>query len=565
MTNSRTWAAQIIETLTCLGMRRFVICTGGRSAPLAKAINDHPLTTVTVCVDERSGAYYALGLTKAHNEPAVILTTSGSAVLNTIPALCEASMTNAPLLLLSADRPDFLRGMGENQTIDQLSSLTSFLRYQKDLPIGQGSHDEKHMQHVISEITRHLRKGPCQLNVQLEREYHLTKVEASSADVIDKRVLPTESRLSEEQLNEVHEALSSYEKGLIVVGELPPSSDGDAILDVAQMLGWPIVADCNSQLRGKSTSAMLSYGELFFKTQNLADYFTPDIVLYLGGRVVEQTLFDWLTKRKVANIWFINDREQYLNPKFCVASRLDLAPDAFCKQLKPHLSHRVDSMWLAKWMEANFAFRSTVKKEIQNLDMNDESLLFDRLTQLTAIEQVFFGNSSTIRFAHQLYYPKDTNCHVYSLRGHSGIDGNVSLVCGIAHASKAPIVGILGDLTALYDLYGFSLMENLPVAIVVINNRGSNLLSHLIKREDQAFNDQFIAAGHDYTFDHLAALFNLKYALATSCDDMEEALSSFAQDSKPVLIEWQTKSAPAGNFEEMLSNKSKAPFNFFRK
>jgi 2-succinyl-5-enolpyruvyl-6-hydroxy-3-cyclohexene-1-carboxylate synthase len=128
------WGSLIVEELIRQGIDYFCISPGSRSTPLTIAAARHPKAQHNICNDERAAAYLALGYAKATGTPAVVISTSGTAVANYFPAVVEASFDLVPLIVLSADRPPELRATGANQTITQTDIFGDYVRWQFDLP-----------------------------------------------------------------------------------------------------------------------------------------------------------------------------------------------------------------------------------------------------------------------------------------------------------------------------------------------------------------------------------------------------------------------------------------------
>src|SRR3954463_14019074 len=155
LTNANTaLASAFVEELARGGSRLVVISPGSRSTPLAVALWRQPEIAVSVIVDERSAGFFALGAAQASGEPVTLLCTSGTALANYHPAICEADESGIPLLILSADRPPELRGIGAGQTIDQIKLYGSSVRWFCE--VGTHAADDSGLLHYRSTACRAL-------------------------------------------------------------------------------------------------------------------------------------------------------------------------------------------------------------------------------------------------------------------------------------------------------------------------------------------------------------------------------------------------------------------------
>jgi 2-succinyl-5-enolpyruvyl-6-hydroxy-3-cyclohexene-1-carboxylate synthase len=133
------WCSVLVETLVQRGLRRVVISPGSRSAPLAIAFARHPEIEAIPVLDERSAAFFALGLAKRKGRPVALVCTSGSAAANYFPAIVEAKESGVPLLVLTADRPPEMRDCRSGQTIDQVKIYGAYVNHQHECAVPEAS------------------------------------------------------------------------------------------------------------------------------------------------------------------------------------------------------------------------------------------------------------------------------------------------------------------------------------------------------------------------------------------------------------------------------------------
>ena len=257
------WGALTMEVLARLGIQTVITSPGSRSTPLTVAAARNPRIEALSILDERSAAFYALGLAKSTGRPVALVCTSGSAAANYWPAVVEASMGGTPLLLLTADRPPELRNCASGQTIDQCKLYGDYVRHFAELSLPQASPDmlaylRQTLVHAVH-ISLSANSGPVHLNFPFRDP--LAPDSGSSEPVVDAETLESASTVITRPCEVVPlgsvidmvalERLSSHTKGIIVVGtESPRCGDeafSDAIAMISDKLGWPVIEDARSE------------------------------------------------------------------------------------------------------------------------------------------------------------------------------------------------------------------------------------------------------------------------------------------------------------------------------
>jgi len=238
-------ANQLVESLAGGGVRHVVLSPGSRNTPLLLAFGEHKLIASYVIVDERSAAFFALGLARASEQPVALVCTSGSAAAHYFPALVEADASGVPLIVVTADRPPELHHVGALQATDQLKLFGSHVRFFADL--GSAVEDTSHVRSVVAVALTRARgalSGPVHLNVAFREPLWRPELTGSSAKNLD--VLLGRSVLDSSALKQLAVRLQQKERGVIVCG---PYAKAQTVMGLAQKLKWPIIAEASSQLR----------------------------------------------------------------------------------------------------------------------------------------------------------------------------------------------------------------------------------------------------------------------------------------------------------------------------
>ena len=235
-----------------------------------------------VHLDERSRAFFALGLAKASGRPVVVTCTSGTAAANLFPAVVEASMSPAPLILLTADRPPELRGVGANQTIDQRELFGPYPRWFSDAPLpSEGPHATRTWVLLAVEAYHQAcRPGPVHVNLPY-REPLVPAGEAADLGDVGSAVpasLDGGETAGEDDVDGFVELVAGVERGLVYVGSL--RSPSPFILDLAARLGWPVIAEPTSGLRVPGT---LSAAQFLLSNEPFLDAHLPEVVAQFGA------------------------------------------------------------------------------------------------------------------------------------------------------------------------------------------------------------------------------------------------------------------------------------------
>ncbi|HEV2791094.1 MAG TPA: 2-succinyl-5-enolpyruvyl-6-hydroxy-3-cyclohexene-1-carboxylic-acid synthase, partial [Solirubrobacterales bacterium] len=320
-TNANTaLASAFAEELARGGLRLAVISPGSRSTPLAVALWRQPEIEVPVILDERSAGFFALGAAHASGEPVALLCTSGTALVNYHPAVIEADESAVPLLVLSADRPPELRGTGAGQTIDQIKTFGSSVRW--FFEVGTHEADDYGLLHYRSVACRALAKargevrpGPVHLNLPWREplapvpvEGAVTATEPLALQGREGRpltaVTPVNPSPTQFLLEEVAGHIERAQSGVIVAGRQLDPELREPLARLARAAGFPILADPTSQLRcgPHDRSHVVAGYDLLLRDESFAGSVAPDLVLRFGEMPTSKPLRAWLTESGVDQI-----------------------------------------------------------------------------------------------------------------------------------------------------------------------------------------------------------------------------------------------------------------------
>ena len=281
-----------VAELVAAGVREAIVCPGSRSMPMALALRAHPDLRVLVHVDERAGAFLALGLAKAGRRPVAILGTSGTAVVNFAPAVVEAYHGRVPLIVLTADRPPELRDRGAAQTIDQSHLYGRACKWYTELPVPEaGAFAAAYVRDVVARavaISLAAPAGPVQLNLPFRASLLPDGPLAPGMDgptAPQTRVVPGVRLPSVPDLERIAARLASCDRPLIVVGPLDQDGAAASIAQLAQAAGAPIVADALANLRlgAHDRSRVVSRPDSLLRSTTFRTTHAPGLIVRFGG------------------------------------------------------------------------------------------------------------------------------------------------------------------------------------------------------------------------------------------------------------------------------------------
>lgn len=471
---STALAGIVVDELIRGGVGLIVAAPGSRSTALALAAAQHPDLDLVVSLDERSAAFHALGRAKATGRPAAVVTTSGTAVANLLPAVVEADLSATPLIVLSSDRPAELRGVGANQTIDQVGIFGGSLRFVLDLGPGE-SHPEaprwwrSMVAQGLGKATGFgARPGPVQFNLAFrEPTVPVSDDGRSRAEPFpydepgrDKRPWTTAARARSpepELVAAIADAVSEVDRGVVVAGS---GVDGEpSVADLGEALGWPVLATAESGLRG---------GTALATGHHLAGRARPEVVLRFGSPGPSRNLIDLVSgparQIVVAPTWS--------DPGRVADLIVDGDPAAVAAGLAARIEAREAGEWMQWWRAADAGLRQALEPELASgLTEPAVAAVSGRLPA----ERMVVASSMPIRDVENYAFEVPP---IVANRGASGIDGLVSTALGVAGGGLRTLA-LCGDLSLLHDSNGFLCRPRPPCVFVVVDNGGGGIFSFL--------------------------------------------------------------------------------------
>ena len=525
-TNS-LWGSVLVETLAQLGLRQAVISPGSRSAPLTMAFARHPRIESIPVLDERSAAFFALGLAKQQRRPVALLCTSGTAAANFLPAIVEAQETGVPLLVLTADRPPELRDCHSGQTIDQQKLYGRYVNFHHEFAVPLATlpmlrYLRQTAGHALERTMQPL-TGPVHLNCPFRDP--LPPLPEAQPLGLNATALRGFFRGLGEYFHQggasgvclggpTWPKTTDETRGIIVVGpneESSPDLLASTVGRISRALGWPVLADALSPVRMQAALAghLVVHYDPILRNERVAEALQPAQVICVGGWPTSKVLRTWLQRADPETV-IITDRADnedalHLRSGFVRGEVTDWGHGF-------HGKRRL-ATYAQQWLAADARIRRAVAAEFKKSDELIEPRAIAVLAKsLPRSTPVFIASSMPVRDA-EYFWPANNRGHlVYFNRGANGIDGTLSTALGVAHGNRRPAVLLTGDLALLHDTNGFLTAPKLQgsLTIVLINNNGGGIFEHLPVAQFEPF-EKFFATPQQVDFKKLCSAYGLSH------------------------------------------------------
>lgn len=497
------------------GLRHVVACPGSRSTPLALVLAGTPAIRLWMHLDERSAAFFALGLARRLAEPVALLCTSGTAAANFLPALVEARLARVPLLVLTADRPPELRDCGAAQTIDQNRLYGTHVKWYMETALPEASNEA--LRYIRTLACRALAQartapaGPVHLNIplrepltpepladqplpaQAQRDALAWQGRPGGRPYVEVHAGERPAELSVDLVQHLAAQLHRSTRGLLVVGPQPLDAAAHAaLLQLAHTTGFPILADPLSQLRGSAQASVVVSYDAFLRSDRFCTHYPPQMVLRFGAMPTSKAVLLYLKRCQCVQV-VVDPAPGWEEPTQLAAHMCYADPGSFCQALLAGYETLADPTdeerrwrenWTATWRMAEQVTRVALSSELGDLPGLFEGRVFAELAALLPEEALLYvGNSMPVRDMDTFFWPLARHLRCLGNRGANGIDGVVSSALGASAACgpAEPVVLVLGDLSFFHDLNGLlaARLYALNLVIVLINNDGGGIFSFL--------------------------------------------------------------------------------------
>jgi 2-succinyl-5-enolpyruvyl-6-hydroxy-3-cyclohexene-1-carboxylate synthase len=546
--NNRIQAEALTQTMIKGGVAGAIVSPGSRNTPLVLALDDaRDALIVESILDERTAGFFALGLARASGRPVVLCCTSGTAGAHYLPAVIEAAQSNIPLLLLTADRPEELHGMGAPQTVPQQDLFKPHVRWATQLSINDMDVDGKQMEDLIRvalEVAEGPIPGPVHLNIPFAEPLWEPESGVKTLPMVSEETWKNErDSLQLRDLDTAKEILNKAQRGVILCGHrelLPGEVHGQyerAVTGLAQKLQWPIIAEPGSGLRfGEHTrDKVADFGDLLLRSEVFATSARPDCVLQLGRAPLSKPTLRWLNQLSWQEKLIVPIPGQYGSHFYRTGWILESEDLSLLGALNEAIPSREGSAWGDLWPRAERAVSAALEPSLNSTQLWEGQVAHTLVQELPEQTRLFVGNSMPGRDMNSYGGGRSSALTFWANRGANGIDGNLATLFGSAQFNPdQPHVALVGDLAFLHDIGSLiqraSKADN--VTVVVVDNGGGNIFSHLpIAAHPDAFERRFLTPP-DVGLDELLKGLPINYASVDTLCDLQEMLHEMVKNDR---------------------------------
>jgi len=560
VTSAKEEVQLLVELMKQSNITHVVLSPGSRNAPLTIAIDEDPFFTVFVITDERSAAFYALGMAQQLKRPVAIACTSGSAPLNYFPAVVEAFYQQIPLVVLTADRPTEWIDHGDGQTIRQQNAFGTHVLDFYHLVQFFNADKKWQAQLRISELLQKAttKKGPVHINIPFtEPLYEQVETNGKYDAVLVKNPAPVKY-LSEVAKSEIKGLIGKSKKCMLVVGQKDKNPELDhLIIQLAEEQKVAVLVEHTSNVHAENViepidSVLAIVGE--------DSNYKPDLVVQIGGAVISKRIKKYL-RDSGAKVISVNQQFIFSDVFQGLVLSLDVELLDFLHFFREAVSGSGLSLLGSLWSDAKVKMLQKHHQFSANVQFSDFKVVETIMKSVSAPSKVHFSNSSMVRYG--LLFPNLFKGEVYCNRGTSGIDGCTSTTAGAAIIDSESLhILLTGDLSFFYDsnaLWNAHVPANLR--IIMVNNGGGDIFNIIPGPSSTNQLSKVFVAEHTYDAQKICEGFRISYASATNQEELENELQLFLDpsDQRAKVLEVHTtgiqNSAILKSYFEELSQK----------
>ena len=520
-----------LEQLLSFSINDIVISPGSRSTPLVNnLLKNKELFNLNLVLDERSAGFFALGKSKISKKPTILICTSGTSTLNYSPAIAEAYFSQVPLIVITADRPMIFRETGSNQTLNQTNIYSNNIKWFYDIPVTNDDNFISNVAYKAIYYSNFPTKGPVHINWQFEEPFTDLSTPEINPRITHKTLSSTNINISDERTKNIIPILSD-KKGLIIVGS--HNYHNKDILNLSEILNWPIIADPLSNLRDEKnyTTPIIDTGDLIFRRE---DFLLPETIIHIGNLPVSKFISKNL--EKVSNHIFIESSGNISSGFFSIDEHLNISISSLVTQLQKQDFKAINNDWKKTYTKLNESARKIIDKNISKIkEISTKKIILDSIPE----DSIFIsGNSLPIRIL-DFILSKSKNIKFYGNRGLSGIDGNISIASGISSVTNKNVFLDIGDLAFYHDLGGLvtAKRNSKSLTIFVNENSGGQIFSLLPQSKDlgEDYNDWFITPHKEINISEISNSLSIEYYNPKSDKEINKIINETSENNVKII------------------------------
>jgi 2-succinyl-5-enolpyruvyl-6-hydroxy-3-cyclohexene-1-carboxylate synthase len=552
---STEWSYALFTHLHRFGVEHIVISPGSRSTPLVLGASLIEGLKKHVILDERSAAFFALGIGKSTGKPAILICTSGTAAANYFPAVIEASQSYAPLIVISADRPISMVDRHAPQTINQKHLFGNYALTYKDSEalrtLGANAKETFNLAKNLF-LETYLNRGPVHLNAPfpkpLEPKPEAYKTLTSRIDVpcfdysIGKKDI---DHTLKSVIRQVIKRLESSERPVIIAGPASVLDGAESLFlhFLLQNTDIPILSEGTSGIRlphGDNPLVITGY-ETYLRSISIRKELQPDFILRIGLPPISIALNRYLMEHKEIEQWAVSHARQIPDPDYTVDQFLKLPH--FSDYIPDSFTIKASESWIQKWIhhEAD-AFSLPAITSHKYHELTDADVTLALLEVIKDDECLFVSNSLSVRDADLMQMNGAKRVTVFHNRGASGIDGVTSTAAGVAIATDKTTWLLTGDLAFLHDTTALMTLKKMSgrLNIVILNNGGGTIFRMLPVYALEEVYKTYFETPQTVNIGLICEGFGIKHHRIEHKHDLTQHLSELSELNHVTIIECVT-------------------------
>ncbi len=538
-----------VEACVSYGLKHVVVSPGSRNAPLIIAFNQHPEISCVVVPDERSAAFFAMGMAQQTTDLVAVLCTSGSAPINYYPAIAEAFYQRIPLVVITADRPQIWVNQGDGQTIVQSGLFKNHINYSVDFDdVNSESDYQWYMKREIATAFSHglsSSKGPIHFNFGFNEPLYLKEeIEFSKGEKI--QIEAPKLSLNSNQVTHIKNAWNKFPRKMILCGQMSPDSYlNEALVALSKDPSVIVLVENTSNLIHSNFVHCIDRSLNSISDEEVSR-FAPDLLITLGGAIVSKKIKAFLRKANIQETWKVGLDFPFMDTFQAMSHSFIIDEYTFIKAINENkpglLNNELNySDYFKIWKEKDFLIQEKVKQFFElntNFsDINAFNLILDYVPDDSFLH---LANSSVIRYS--LLFDPVSSIKYFCNRGTSGIDGSTSTAAGAAfiHPDKWNTL-ITGDMSFFYDSNAFwnhHLSANFRV--ILINNGGGSIFKIIPGPASTDELDDFFVYNNNFSAKSICEAFRIEYLQAENLNEINDLIEDFYtydKTSRPKLLE----------------------------
>lgn len=524
---------QLVSLLKKFGISKIVVSPGSRHNKLINSLQNDPFFKLYLIVDERSAAFFALGLIQECGEPVAVTCSSGTACMNYGSAIVEAFYQRLPLLVLSSDRVPELLNQCEDQMYDQASTFIGCTKYHCQLPVIDTPRDEWYCNRLINEalieLTHHGR-GPVHINIPFDK-HHGTAYDVEKLPDVRKITLH-QLPMNDDEWKRISLRLKD-KKVMIIWGQTVCLMKAvvEAEESFAEKYNAAVLTDKMSNCHAKNAIINTTITMSIMKEQQ-APTLQPDVVISIGANYIFNNEIKLYLKKGKAEHWQVGREDKVCDPFHTLTDIFEMPEEYFFQMLTKNCDSITRNTYFDSWKEISDI---PTLPDMQYCELYAITKLMSQLPDNCDLQ---LANSQTIRMAH--YIPIKEGIRVNCNRGVNGIDGSMSTAVGFAASNNRPLFYITGELSFFYDMNSLSIRHLSPkTRILLINNSGGAVMYDQARNTPIANLPIYLAAGENKVAKGWVESLGFKYVSAHNKEEVDAGVKNLLDESinQPVLLE----------------------------